>query len=646
MAIEWISFGLLLFVSLLLVWRARKKWLFGLAIVGTVVTIWAARSVHVTRMNRATSEASFARTLPKPGVGEGYVASDKCRACHPGEYASWHRTFHRTMTQWATEESVLGDFSGKELQLDGEVYKLTKEHGQYWVEMPDPIVKQRQASGLATNTAVALEPIPRVKKRIGMLTGSHHMQVCWLPTGLGNMQLILPFAWLKEDQRWAPFHQTFLRDPAIPLNAQVWNVNCLNCHTTAGVPRSDPITKQLSSTVAEQGISCEACHGPAEDHVKKHQIPFRRYFPSAKADLSIINPAKLDAAASSQVCANCHGIKWIADQKDWNEHGFRYRPGQDLDKFSPIVRPIKYKEQPWLVAALKKNPKYLDEHYWNDGIVRVSGREYNGMVESPCHQRGQLSCLSCHSMHKSEPDDQLAKEMETDRACLQCHTQFEKDMEKHTRHAASSAGSRCYNCHMPHTTYGLLKGIRSHFIDSPNVKTNLSTGRPNACNLCHLDQTLDWTSEKLTEWYGLPRVNVSPEQKTIATGVLWTMTGDAGLRALTAWAMGWEPARQASDASWFAAYLAYLLKDPYSAVRYIAGKSLKKSSSFADFPYDFVGTGPAHAEDTERALERWQPPLLQQTTGKRVLISDGILRREEIEALLKRRDDRSMDLQE
>jgi hypothetical protein len=31
----------------------------------------------------------------------------------------------------------------------------------------------------------------------------------------------------------------------------------------------------------------------------------------------------------------------------------------------------------------------------------------------------------------------------------------------HTHHASNSSGNECYNCHMPHTTYGVLSAIRS-----------------------------------------------------------------------------------------------------------------------------------------------------------------------------------------
>ena len=37
-----------------------------------------------------------------------YVTSNSCRACHPGNYASWHTSFHRTMTQVATPASLIG----------------------------------------------------------------------------------------------------------------------------------------------------------------------------------------------------------------------------------------------------------------------------------------------------------------------------------------------------------------------------------------------------------------------------------------------------------------------------------------------------------------------------------------------------------
>ena len=89
-----------------------------------------------------------------------------------------------------------------------------------------------------------------------------------------------------------------------------------------------------------------------------------------------------------------------------------------------------------------------------------------------------------------------------------------------------------------------MKAMRSHTISNPNVNESLDpVGRPNACNLCHLDKTLAWTADALNRQYGQPIPELSAEQKEIAAGVLWALQGDAGQRALAAWNMGWSQAR-------------------------------------------------------------------------------------------------------
>ena len=104
---------------------------------------------------------------------------------------------------------------------------------------------------------------------------------------------------------------------------------------------------------------------------------------------------------------------------------------------------------------------------------------------------------------------------------------------------------------MPHTTYGLLKAIRSHTVSSPSVaRDDIQAGRPNACNLCHLDQTLQWTADQLQEGWAIPAPKLESSHKKVAAGALWTLTGDASIRALTAWHFGWPEAQAASDTDW------------------------------------------------------------------------------------------------
>src|SRR5207249_7937957 len=97
--------------------------------------------------------------------------------------------------------------------------------------------------------------------------------------------------------------------------------------------------------------------------------------------------------------------------------------------------------------------------------------------------------------------------------------------------------------------YGLLRALRSHQISSPTAAATVQTGRPNACNMCHLDKTLAWTAEYLEKWYGTLPPPLDRDDRTIPASVLWLLRGDAGQRALVAWSLGWRPAQQASGAS-------------------------------------------------------------------------------------------------
>jgi predicted CXXCH cytochrome family protein len=318
-----------------------------------------------------------------------------------------------------------------------------------------------------------------------------------------------------------------------------------------------------------------------------------------------------------------------------------------LTKSVALYEPAKAKTDPRIAEFMKSQADFMSQHFWPDGIVRISGRDYSGMIESACYKRGDLSCLSCHSMHHSSPANQLSVGMEGNQACLQCHAPIKEKLVQHTHHSANSSGSLCYNCHMPYTNYGLLKAIRSHTIDSPNVATTLKSGRPNACNLCHLDKSLEWTDDKLAQWFSRPRTTLKEQQRQTAASVLWSLSGDAGQRALVAWAMGWEPAREASGETWLAPYLAQQLVDPYSAVRYIAGHSLQRLKGFEDFKFDFIGA-PADLERARSAaLKTWLQGMGPERRGPETLMtSDGKLQEDKFKLLLQQRDNHSMELKE
>jgi hypothetical protein len=163
-----------------------------------------------------------------------------------------------------------------------------------------------------------------------------------------------------------------------------------------------------------------------------------------------------------------------------------------------------------------------------------------------------------------------------------------------------------------------------------------------------LDKTLAWTGDKLKEWYSQPVEPLSSEQKSVSAAVLWLLAGDAGQRALIAWHMGWQPAKEASGHDWMAPHLAQLLLDPYSVVRFISKRSLKRLPGYGDFAYDYIAPAGERATAKAEALSIWEKhpgPMLREL-GAVLLDADGQLKKAEVSRLLIRRNDRPMELLE
>jgi hypothetical protein len=351
------------------------------------------------------------------------------------------------------------------------------------------------------------------------------------------------------------------------------------------------------------------------------------------------------------VCGQCHMLSTVggpAQDPAWNRDGFAYRPGDDLAASRTIVRQPDV-TRPGARGVPPGTPSLRAAHFWPDGAIRVAGREYHGLLESPCHRRGPLGCASCHRMHPDANDprplaawaaDQLGPGMDGDEACLQCHEGLRGRIAEHTRHRPGSAGSRCLDCHMPYTTYGLLKAIRSHTVASPDLARDRAAGRPNACNLCHLDRPLAWTAMHLHDGWGQPPPPLDEVEAKVAAVADWALRGDAGQRVLAAWALGWEPAiRTSAAADWRTAYLGLLLDDEYDAVRFVAQRALGEA---APTGYDFLAPPPvraaAAAPRAGRRTASASPTLL--------LGGDGRLDREAVGRLRAQRDERPVLLRE
>ncbi|MCH2600178.1 MAG: DUF4131 domain-containing protein, partial [Pirellulales bacterium] len=179
-----------------------------------------------TSENRVTTTPVNTERAPVVELSDSYAGSNRCLTCHKDEHASWDESFHQSMTQTPTEESVLGDFDDVHLELDGIDYHLERDEAGYWV-----------------STNLGNGP---TRMQIKLLTGSHHMQLYWFslpdnipPEGPKRILGLLPFSYLVSQNSWVPRRSTFLHPPVQNETFEVgrWNATCLRCHTTH--PKSD-----------------------------------------------------------------------------------------------------------------------------------------------------------------------------------------------------------------------------------------------------------------------------------------------------------------------------------------------------------------------------------------------------------------------
>jgi len=110
---------------------------------------------------------ALADSRPQEEPFDGYVSSNTCQSCHPGEYHSWLATYHRTMTQVASGDSVLAEFDGRIFRDGGIAFVMEKRGDEVWAKI------------YPAHLAVPAESDIR-ERRFVMTTGSHNYQAYWL----------------------------------------------------------------------------------------------------------------------------------------------------------------------------------------------------------------------------------------------------------------------------------------------------------------------------------------------------------------------------------------------------------------------------------------------------------------------------------
>lgn len=554
-------------------WSPRTRRLLAVAaIVGMPLFVALALAFGPDPVQREASQPLIHR-------GDGYVGKNRCEECHPEQHATWQATFHRTMTQRPGEATVRGRFDGTWVRLFGGQARPFRDGERFLMDVP-------------TNTG------ERRVAEIALAIGSRRYQQYFeRESDLGGVRFRrLPLLWHIEAGRWMHLNGVFLEpdDDDWTRHASVWNENCIFCHNTGPRPGKlvqppvgIPDPKIFDSKVAELGIACEACHGPGEAHAARHRNPLTRYaahVAGGDAD-DIIDPDALDHERSTALCGQCHGQRLpnpLARIHAWMATGPTFKPGNRLAEHVTNVQ----RDTP---SIDPQNPELFRDRFWGDGTARLTAYELQGTTQSPCYERGKLSCNSCHVMHGGDPRGMIEPSMRGDRACTQCHAEIGADVGRHTGHRADGAGSRCLDCHMPRIVYGILGVHRSHRIEIPDPARDGEAGRPHACTLCHVDKTLAWSAQAMnTIWprpeprYRAPASRPDGAALDLPDACASLLAGDPVQRAVYAHALGeggvTVPARQGA---FLRVQLIATLFDAYPSVRWFAARSLATLESEA-----------------------------------------------------------------
>ena len=189
-------------------------------------------------------------------------------------------------------------------------------------------------------------------------------------------------------------------------------VRCFSCHTTRS-----KIGGRFDAKKAKLGVTCEACHGPGQNHVDTMRMAKITGIDDVR-EKGIFNPASLSPADALNFCGACHGSFWdVVLTVPNGKQSFRMQP---------------YRLQ-------------QSECWGKDGDAK-------------------LTCTACHDPHKPLETDPGSY----DKACLNCHpaSKDAKNLANLPGRACPVGPKNCITCHMPNIYFPEMQSRLSRSQDS------------------------------------------------------------------------------------------------------------------------------------------------------------------------------------
>nr|WP_314639262.1 tetratricopeptide repeat protein [uncultured Pseudomonas sp.] len=389
------------------------------------------------------------------------VDEQQCRGCHSEQMKDWQGSHHQLAMQEANAETMLGDFNNVTFKAQNETTRFSRKDDGFWVNTP----------GIDGKNA---------DFKVAYTFGIAPLQQYLIEVGEGRLQA-LGVAWDTEKNRWFHLYPGQGVNFKNPLHwskpSQNANFMCVECHTTGYKRNFDAAKNTFDSQWNSLGVGCQACHGPASNHLE---------WTAKKGDLIhagfAVDLRDKDATIEIETCARCHSRR--APLGDGYTVGKRL---MDDYLLSPLTR----------------------ELYALDGKIKDEVFEHGSFAQSKMFDKG-VRCSNCHNPHSTE------LKAPGNGVCLQCHNTAGKtsvtgvdgkglqaknyDSIEHTRHTPGQPGSQCVDCHMPGKFYMGNDFRHDHSFSIPNPERAKKLGTPDACLTCHQGKAGDKVTEQFKLW--------------------------------------------------------------------------------------------------------------------------------------------------
>lgn len=379
-----------------------------------------------------------------------YVGGQSCAECHQAEHTKWQGSHHDLAMDVATEETVLGDFSGVSLEHYGIMSTMFRNGAGYFVNTEGPDGKM---TDFEVKYVFGVEPLQQYMVEFDRADGMPDNQI-------GRLQ-VLRITWDTIKKEWfylSPPDVDEKLAPNDPLHwtraGQNWNHMCASCHSTNLQKNFDVATRTYHTTFSEIDVSCEACHGPGSVHVGLAKA--NSLFWDRKLGYGLRRIKGQSHKAEVETCAPCHARRRnvCPDQSLTTSFYDNY--------VNELLRP---------------------ETYYADGQIKDEVYVFGSFIQSKMYHK-EIKCSDCHDPHTAR------LKHEGNAVCTSCHQHpaAKYDHSGHHHHTAGSTGSSCIACHMPETPYMEIDLRADHSLRIPRPDLSVTLNTPNACTGCHLEK--------------------------------------------------------------------------------------------------------------------------------------------------------------